>query len=212
MKIAIIGSGNVGKALAGSAVKAGHLVTIASAHADKAEAAAKATGARSAARPVQAVKDAEVVILAIPSSAVDDVLSELGGALAGKAVVDPTNRVNPQDPGSVLDGNSNAERIQAKVPGAHVVKAFNSMFATRMASPEVGGQKVDAYAAGDDKEAKKKVLELAASIGLRPIDAGPLAMARVLEGMGLLNILLQIQNGWPWQSAWKQIGPTGEEA
>ena len=57
--------------------------------------------------------------------------------------------------------------------------------------------------------AKASVVELARSLGFRPLDVGPVAIARVLEGMGLVNILLQITNGWPWQSTWKLIGPTG---
>ncbi len=210
MKIAIIGSGNVGKALAQAAVTAGHSVTIASAHPEKAAEAAKATGARSLARPAQAADGAELVILAVPSHALDEVLAEIGSSLKGKIVVDPTNRVSPQDPASVLDGHSNAEKIHAGAPGARVVKAFNAMFASRMAHPEVGGMKPDAYVAGDDEDAKRAVLDLAEQIGFRPIDAGPLAMARALEGMALLLILLQIQHKWPWQSAFKLIGPTGE--
>ena len=54
-----------------------------------------------------------------------------------------------------------------------------------------------------------KSLSFVASLGFRPIDAGPLAMARALEGMGTLNIALNMSNGWPWQSGWKLVGPTG---
>ena len=75
--------------------------------------------------------------------------------------------------------------------------------------PPVDGTRLDAYVAGDDAGAKQKALEFAESIGFRPVDAGPLAMARALEAMAMLNILLQIQNNWPWQSGWKLAGPTG---
>ena len=70
---------------------------------------------------------------------------------------------------------------------------------------------LDGFVAADDPEAKAKTLELARSIGFRPIDAGPLAMARALEALAILNIALQMQHGWPWQSGWKLIGPTPEK-
>jgi predicted dinucleotide-binding enzyme len=71
----------------------------------------------------------------------------------------------------------------------------------------VNGYKLDGFVAGDDEAAKKEVLEFVKSIGFRPIDAGPLAMARALEGMAALNILLQVKNNWPWQNGWKLAGP-----
>lgn len=210
MKIAIIGSGNVGKALAGSATKAGHSVSIAASDPQHAEAAATATGAHAVRSNQDAVKDAELVLIAVPAARVDEVVDELAPQLGGKIVVDVTNRVDPQNPEKVLDGSSTAERIQKRVPNAHVVKAFNYAFASKMADPKVGGTNLDAYVAGDDEESKRKVEEFAKSIGFRPIDAGPLSMARALEGMALLNILLQIKHKWPWQSGWKMVGPTGE--
>ena len=211
MNIGIIGSGNVGKALAGAATKAGHKVRISANDPEHAKAAAEATGARPAASNRDAVDGADLVILAVPAGKVDEVLASVGAGLDGRAVVDATNRVNPQDPGQVLDGSSMAEHIQQKLPKAKVVKAFNYAFATRMADPNIDGSRLDGYVAGDDPAAKQKAMELAESIGFRPIDAGPLTMARALEAMALLNILLQIQNGWPWQSGWKMIGPTGQK-
>ena len=89
------------------------------------------------------------------------------------------------------------------------MKAFNTAFASRQADPVVDGVRVDGYVAGDDSDAKATVLSLVESIGFVPIDTGPLAMARVLEGMGLLNISLNIRNGWQWQDGWKLVGPTG---
>jgi len=93
----------------------------------------------------------------------------------------------------------------------HVVKAFNYAFASKMADPIIDGSKLDAFIAGDDEASKQKALQFAESIGFRPVDAGPLAMARVLEGMGLLNVLLQIKHNWPWQSGWKLARPTGDK-
>jgi NADPH-dependent F420 reductase len=208
MQIAIIGSGNVGKALAGSLTRAGHGVTLTASNPDNARAAAEQTGAQAADSNRQAIGAAEVVVLAVPYPAVDAVLDEAGDALAGKVLVDATNRVDPADPGSVLDGTSAAEQIQARVPAAKVVKAFNTALAARQADPVVDGVALDGYLAGDDDQAKQTVAELVGSIGFRPVDAGPLVMARALEALALLNITLQIRNNWPWQAGFKLVGPT----
>ena len=209
MDIAIIGAGNVGRALAGSASRAGHTVAVSSTDPQQAQAAAQATGARAARSNREAIDGAQIVILAVPYNAVEGIIAEAGGALDGKIVVDVTNRLNVDNPAAAIDGTSNAEQIQARLPNAHVVKAFNTAFAARQADPVVDGVHLDGFVAGDDADANAAVLELVRSIGFRPIDAGGLGMARALEAMGLLNITLQIRNGWPWQDGWKLIGPTG---
>lgn len=207
MKVAIIGSGNVGKALAGAAKKAGHDVTISSHHAENAQEAARAINAHAAGSNKEAVKDADIVILAVPTDKVDEVVAALSPELDGKVVIDVSNRVDMNDPGKTLDGTSMAEQLQKRAPKALVVKAFNYAFAARLADPKVNGHRLDGFVAGDDEAAKKLALEFVKSIGFRPIDAGPLAMARALEGMGTLNITLQIRNNWPWQNGWKLVGP-----
>jgi predicted dinucleotide-binding enzyme len=82
------------------------------------------------------------------------------------------------------------------------VKAFNTIFASKQADPTADGVTIDGYVAGDDADAKRQVLELVESIGLNPLDVGPLTSARYLEGMAYLNIGLNAANGWPWTSAW----------
>jgi 8-hydroxy-5-deazaflavin:NADPH oxidoreductase len=208
MQIAIVGSGNVGKALASSFTRAGHGVTLTASNPDNARAAASQTGAKAADSNQQAVGAAEVVVLAVPYPAVDAVLAEVGDAMDGKVLIDTTNRVDPADPGSVLDGTSAAEQIQARVQRAKVVKAFNTALAARQADPVVEGVALDGYLAGDDEGAKQTVSELVGSIGFRPVDVGPLVMARALEALALLNIMLQIRNNWPWQAGFKLVGPT----
>jgi predicted dinucleotide-binding enzyme len=210
MKIGIIGSGNVGKALAKSGVRAGHEVTLSASSPEHAAAAAKETGAHAAASNLDVVKDAEVVIVAVPYDKLGEVFRGLGSAVDGKIVVDATNHVNLQNPGEVLGGISNAEEIQKRHPSVKVVKAFNYAFASRMAEPSVGGTRLDGFVAGDDEAAKTKVLELVESLGFRPIDAGALVMARALEAMAVLTIALQVQHNWPWQNGWKLLGPPEE--
>lgn len=206
MKIGIIGAGNVGRTVGQSAVRAGHEVTFASADPATAEATAQAIGARAARSNREAVESADIVILALPPDVILQVATELGDALNGKIVVDLINRQTP-DPNR--DGClSSAEEVQAAVPRARVVKALNTVFVARQAEPEVAGERADGYVAGDDDEAKRVVLAFVESIGLRPFDVGPLMAARTLEGMGWIHIFLASKHNWPWQSAWKIVGPT----
>ena len=208
MKNAIIGAGNVGTALSGSFVRAGHDVTISSQHPDNARAAAAESGAKAATTNAEAIPDAGVVVLAVPYGVLAEVVDELGDALNGKVVVDVTNPLRPDYQGLAVEGTSAAEQVQARVKGAKFVKAFNTALAARQADPVVDGTALDGYVAGDDEQAKATVLELARSIGFHPIDAGPLELARALEAMALLNIMLQIRNGWTWQTGWQLVGPT----
>jgi predicted dinucleotide-binding enzyme len=211
MDIAIIGAGNVGKALTSSVTRAGHSVTISSARGDSARTTAAQFGARAVASSREAAEGADLVILAVPYSAVDDVLAEIGPGLRGKVLVDATNPVKPDYTGLATNGTSGAETIQSKAPGARVVKAFNTAFASRQADPRVaGGLRADGYAAGDDVEAKQAVLGLLEDIGFNPVDAGGLAMAGFLEGMAWLNISMQLSHGWTWQAGWKLVGPDGD--
>src|SRR6267154_3646724 len=207
MKIGIIGSGNVGKALAKSGVRAGHEVMLSASDPAHATAAANETGCQAATSNLEAAKDADVVIIAVPYDKLGEVFRGLGTTVDGKVVIDATNHINVQNPAEVLGGLSNAEEIQQRHPQVRVVKAFNYSFAARMADPTVDGIRLDGFVAGDDEDAKLKALELVESIGYRPIDAGPLVMARVLEAMGLLIVTLQIRNEWPWQNGWKLVGP-----
>jgi 8-hydroxy-5-deazaflavin:NADPH oxidoreductase len=209
MKIAIIGAGNVGSALAASATRGGHTVTVADRNPEKAREVAQAAGASAAQSNADAVREVDAVILALPFAAVEDTVREAGDALDGIILIDPTNRVDLENPVSTFEGNSNAEQIQEMVPNARVIKAFNTAFASRQSDPQVDGMAADGFVAGDDEDAKAAVMDLVRAIGFRPIDAGPLGMARALEAMALLNMTLQARNNWPWQSAWKLIGPTG---
>ncbi len=208
--IAILGVGNVGRALATSAVRAGHTVTVSSRKAEDAKAAAGEIGANAAGSNRAAIDAADVVVLAVPYPALDGVLGELGDGLAGKVLVDVTNRMDPaRPPGVTIDGTSAAEQIQARAPEARVVKAFNTNFAAHMTDPSTEGVQVDCLVAGDDQDAKAAVLDLAESIGFRGIDAGPLMMSRAVEALALLNISLNMREGWSWQTEWKLVGPTG---
>ena len=203
MDIAIIGAGNVGTALAGPLARAGHRVTISAKTPGHAVELAQATGAASASSNKEAIAGSDVVILAVPGTAFDALVSEVGDDLAGKVVVDVSNRPTPDPSGA---GTSAAEELQAKLPDASVVKAFNTLFSSRQADPIVAGVHADGFVAGDDDDAKGKVLSIVESIGFRPVDAGSLAVARTLEGMAWLIIDRNMQGG-TWQEAWVLLGP-----
>jgi len=207
MDIAIIGAGNVGRSLATAFVRAGHEVVITSRDPEDAGAVAAATGATLSASNRDAASDASVVVLAVPFSSATDIAAEIGEVVRGKVVIDATNRMSFGADGPDIDtGTSNAEELAALLPGANIVKAFNTLFASNQADPIAEGVQLDGYVAADDDAARAVVLELVESIGLKPIDVGPLARARQLEGLAFLNITLNIANGGSWQSGWKLVG------
>jgi NADPH-dependent F420 reductase len=206
MNIAIIGAGNVGKAIATSAIRGGHSVVLGATSPESAEEAATESGARAAPSSREAAQGADVVVLAVPQAAVDDVVKELGDVLSGRVVVDVTNQLNDDYTGLATE-TSVAERVQEMVSGARVTKAFNYAFSVRQADPAVDGTPLDGFVAGDDPEAKATVLELVRSMGFRPIDAGPLVTARSLEHLGLLIVGIAARNNGSWQNGWKLIGP-----
>ncbi len=206
MDIAIIGAGNVGRALATSFARAGHSVIIASRDPEDAGAVAAATGARVAATNIEAATAADIVALAIPFGSVEEVVAEIRDAVAGKIVVDVTNRMAFGANGPTIDaGESNAERLAALLPQADIVKAFNTLFASNQADPITAGVQLDGFVAADDAAAKATVLELVRSVGLNPVDVGPLSRAQQLEQIAFLNIYLNITGNGAWQSGWKLV-------
>jgi NADPH-dependent F420 reductase len=208
MKIAIIGTGNVGSALGASFVRAGHDVTFAARDETRTRAVATKLGASAASSPSKAAAAGDVIVLAVPFSAAEAVAAEIAPAARGKVVIDPTNPLKPDYSGLATDGGpSGAERIAARLDEAHVVKAFNTVFSSIQADPTAYGETVDGLLAGDDADAKSTVAELERAIGLRPVDAGPLVDARALEAIAWLNIGLQMRNGGSWNSAFVLVNP-----
>ncbi|MGH2380545.1 MAG: NADPH-dependent F420 reductase [Candidatus Limnocylindria bacterium] len=202
MKVAIIGAGNVGKALGTSLARAGHEVTLAANSPESAQAAAAEIGVESADSAASAVTDANVVILAIPYQAGAGVADEIAGGTVGRTIIDVTNPLKADYSGLATD-TSAAEELQQRLPDAHVVKAFNTIFATNQSDPSGTDAPIDGFVAGDDPGAKQTVISLVESIGMQPLDVGPLSSARYLEGMAFINIGLNAANGWSWTSAWK---------
>ncbi len=199
MKLAVIGSGNIGKSIGAWASKVGYDVIFSSKNVQHAHEAARAAGNNSISGSIHdAVTKADMVLLAVPFGAVKEVLSDLGSLLNGKILIDVTNALS-SDYSSLAIGftTSAAEEIQKLAPGAKVVKAFNTVFAKVYSSqnPIIKGNKISVFCASDDKEAKTKVTDLIIKMGFDAVDAGPLKAARSLEPMAFLNISLGFSLG-----------------
>ena len=196
MKIAILGAGNVGSALAGRLVTAGHDVSLAASRPDSPRLleAAAAAGARATAAAAAAAA-AELVVLAVPFAAVDAALDEeVRTALAGTVVVDATNPLAPDFMSLTLGHTSSAgEQVAARLPQSSVVKAFNTIMAATLSTPVLGGVRQLLPVAGDDPAAKRTVIELGEQLGFDAVDAGPLANARYLEPA--VELLIQLGYG-----------------
>ncbi|WP_185805178.1 NADPH-dependent F420 reductase [Pontivivens nitratireducens] len=172
MKIAIIGNGNVGSGLANVLSKTQHQVGTFGRADDVAN----------------AVNEADIVILATPYGAAAELAEQAD--FTGKIVIDVSNPVT-EDFSALQLGTttSAAEAIAALVPGAFVVKAFNTIFAQHYAGDlKLDGQPLQTFVAADDETARDTVKTLAAEAGFEPVDAGPLSTARQLEPLGFLNI------------------------
>ena len=181
MKIGIIGKGNVGTALYSGLSRAGHETKY---------------GHRDPAEPVaDAARWGEVIILAVPHENANDAIEAIRPYADGKTVIDVMNAIGPKMDLGISCTTSTAEETQKKLPKAHVVKAFNTVFASNQSTAKVGNEKLTAFIAGDDVKAKQTVAQLTKDIGFDPVDCGPLKAARNLEAMGNLIINLAYSYG-----------------
>ena len=179
--VSIIGTGNMGQAIAGLITKGGNSVQ-AIGHADTDTAV---TG--------------DIVVLAVPHAAVADIVAQRGDQLAGKVVVDITNPVDFQTfQLSPPADSSAAAELASALPQAKVLKAFNTNFGPTLASGTVGAQPTTVLIAGDDADAKALLAEAVTAGGVNAIDAGPLDRARELEALGYLQITLAVGEKLPW--------------
>jgi predicted dinucleotide-binding enzyme len=192
--ISIIGTGNMGTAIARLALAAGSDVQVVAR--DVAQAAAVDPAVTAA--PFGDALTGDVVVLALPYPALDDVVTTYGDQLAGKVVVDITNPLDfaTFDALVVPADSSAAAGLADRLPGAKVVKAFNTSFAATLATGAVGGLPTTVLVAGDDADAKAALAD--AIDGVRVVDAGPLRRARELEAVGFLQLTLAAgeKTGW----------------
>lgn len=197
-RIAVIGSGNVGGSLGARLSQSGFEVKFGVRGVDdKVKAVLAKTKGASAATPDEAAAWADVVFLAVPGSAAIDVAKGLAKQLEGKVVVDCNNPLTWKE-GPVWDPpaeGSLAQAIAKAVPGARVIKAFNTFGAEFHADPNHAGPPAQVFFASDDDGAKKTLVDVATKGGWRPVDAGPLRNAGVLENFAMLWIHLALAAG-----------------
>jgi NADPH-dependent F420 reductase len=181
-RVSIIGTGNMGQAIAAIAGKGGNSVElIGSADTDQ-----QVTG--------------DVVVLAVPYPAVADVLARRGESFTGKVVVDITNPLDFStfDSLTVPADSSAAAEIAAALPQSRVLKAFNTTFAGTLAAGTVGSLPTTVLIAGDDADAKALLTGIVTAGGLRAVDAGSLRRARELEALGFLQLTLAAGEKISW--------------
>jgi 8-hydroxy-5-deazaflavin:NADPH oxidoreductase len=197
--ISIIGSGDMAAAIGGRTAKAGYTVEVMSRDPAKARALAEQLAAGATTGTWGAAPAGDIVILAVPYTSAAAVVAEYGDALNGKVIIDLTNPVSPDLTGMVTPaGSSGAQEIVKSAPaGAHVVKAFNTLFGHVLTK----GGRLDAFIAADDPEAKARVSTFIESLGLRALDVGGLQMAQTLESLGLMLIGVAKNGAGTWDVA-----------
>ncbi|MFF4811123.1 NADPH-dependent F420 reductase [Micromonospora chersina] len=180
--LSIIGTGNMGQAISNVVNKGGNTAEL--------------LGRTDTDKPVTG----DIVVLAVPYPAVDQVLAERGDQLKGKIVVDITNPLNFEtfDSLTVPADSSAAAEIAAKLPGSRVLKAFNTTFAGTLAAGTVGQLTTTVLVAGDDADAKATLIDVISAAGLAAVDAGALKRAREMESLGFLQISLAANEKVSW--------------
>ncbi|WP_104163489.1 NADPH-dependent F420 reductase [Cryobacterium sp. N22] len=199
--ISIIGAGNMGTAIATIAATGGASVQLLAQDADKTAAAAALAGASVVSGVVGDALTGEIVVLALPYPAVAGVLAQYAGQLDGKILVDITNPLDFATFDSLVvpaDGSA-AQVIAETVPGARVLKAFNTTFAATLATGGVNGvAPTTVLVAGDDASAKEALIALLIAGGVLALDAGALKRARELEALGFLQLTLAAGSSIGW--------------
>jgi len=184
--ISIIGSGNMATAIGTRAAKHGHTIEIMSRNTAKAQALARQIGNGATVGTFGARPAGDIVIVAVLFAGAVDVVAHYGDVLSGKILIDITNPFNADVTGLVTTaGDSMSQRMSAAAPeDTHVVKAFNTILQGVLAEDKP----MDVFFAGDNAEAKARVASLLESLSMRPLDAGDLDMAYVLEWAGILLV------------------------
>jgi predicted dinucleotide-binding enzyme len=180
--VSIIGTGNMGSAIAGVVTAGGNTVEL--------------LGHGDTDKPVTG----DVVVLAVYYGALADVVAQRGAQLDGKVVVDITNPLDVTTMDALVvpaDGSAAAE-LAVALPQSRVLKAFNTTFAATLAAGTVGGLPTTVLIAGDDADAKSQLAGIITAGGLRAMDAGSLRRARELEALAFLQITLAITDAIPW--------------
>jgi len=179
--VSIIGSGNMGTVIGGIVAAGGNTAEFVG-------------------RDTADTINGDIVVLAVPHPALDEIVATRGAELAGKIVVDITNPLNFETFDSLVapaDGSKASELAEA-LPDSRVLKAFNTNFASTLAAKTIGDQPTTVLIAGDDALAKQALADVVRAGGVAAVDAGSLARARELEAVGFLQLTLAVQEKISW--------------
>jgi predicted dinucleotide-binding enzyme len=199
MKIAILGSGVVGQALATGYPKHEHEVLIGTRQSE--------VGDHPVDTPAVAAAWGDVAVLCVKGEAAVELVTGLQDELAGKVVIDTTNPLDfsTGKPGLFVGWNDSlGEQIQRAVPDAKVVKAYNIVGNALMVDPDVPGGPPTMFIGGDDADAKKTVTELLTDTGWEVSDLGGIEASRHLEPMCIAWVLHGFSSGG-WEHAFKIV-------
>lgn len=203
-KIAVIGTGNMGKGIAQSFAKAGYQVFLGSRNHETAQEVAAQIGLSriTAVSNAEAAERANIVFLAIPYQENNETICELQTVLRGKIVVDISNPLNATYDGlTTKPDTSAAESVAALLPESRVVGAFKNTFAGVFYEPYFNdGQKSTVLVIGEDEQAKAEVIELISALPFQALDAGGLQKARTIEHMTVLLIGLNMKHNYNWHA------------
>ena len=185
MKIGVIGSGRIGSTLGGLWVKAGHEVMFSDRDPEQAKRVAAELGARArSGTPSEAVASGDAVLIAVPYGALPAVKQEIGEQLKGKVVIDPNNPVPSRDGelGAQAKEKGAAVSTAAMLPGAHLVRSFNSWgYQTMAREANRPAPRMAMPVAADDAAALKVGVQLVRDAGFDPVPAGSLAASKAYD-------------------------------
>ena len=212
MKIAFVGAGKVGAPLAARLAEAGHDVVLGEAREGSASVAeARKRSSKLSVKPMaEAVSGAEVVFLATPFAANEEIVRSLSKELEGKTLVDCTNPVGPGLTHGLKSERSGSELLQSLLPKTRVVKAFTIYGFENFENPSYPGHSVRPVMlfCGDDAGAKAETAKLIEACQFEPLDVGGLVQALHLEHMTLLWVRMVRVHGHSPHLVWGALKRT----
>ena len=203
VRIAVLGSGQVGQALARGYLRHGHDVVIGTRQ--------EAVEDLPVGRPAEAVSDADLVVLAVQGTAAVGLVTSLATELGGRVLVDATNPLQMGNGGPTLfvgTSDSLGEQVQRAAPSARVVKAYNTVGNALMVDPDLPGGRPTMFIAGDDADAKERVADLLRSTGWDVADLGGIEASRWLEAMCMAWVAYGATHG-TWDHAFGLLRARG---
>jgi predicted dinucleotide-binding enzyme len=210
IKVAVLGSGDVGRVLASGFIGLGHEVKVGTRDPEKLRQWADAAGTNASVGSFEeAARFGDLIVLATLGSGTESAIRMAGtDNFDGKVVIDTTNPLDFSSGAprlSVGHTDSLGEQVQRLLPAARVVKAFNTVGNALMVNPRLPGGPPDMFLCGNDADAKKIVSQICENWGWGVIDLGGIDASRYLEPMCLVWVLHGFRSG-KWMHAFKMLG------